>query len=101
MVVVIVTHPAPALADHDLRALLESTVPAYREVPGLRRKYFIGNGETAGGVYEWEDRAAAERWFDESWRKRMRERLGFEPRVEYFAAPACVDNVRGESFIDS
>jgi hypothetical protein len=100
MVVVIVTHRAPKLEPGALRALLEATAPSYREVPGLRRKYFIGNGETAGGVYEWEDRRSAERWFDEAWRARMRDRYGIDPQVDFYEAPALVDNVTGELLLD-
>lgn len=100
MVVVIVTHRAPKLAPGALRALLEATAPSYREVPGLRRKYFIGNGETAGGVYEWMDRLSAERWFDTAWRARMRDRYGIDPQVDFYEAPALVDNVTGELLLD-
>ena len=40
----------------------ESSAPKYRNVPGLIRKYYLRaeDGRTAGGVYLWESRAAAE-----------------------------------------
>lgn len=95
MLVAIVTFPAPAEAPADPRALLEATAPAYREVAGLVRKYFIGNERAAGGVYQWRDRESAERYFDESWRVRMRERYDVEPAVEFFDAPCVVDNAEG------
>ena len=49
MVIAIVTFPAPQERLPDPRALLEATAPAYRRVPGLKRKYFIGNERNAGG----------------------------------------------------
>lgn len=96
MVIAFVTFPQPVSGDEDPRTLLAAAAPEYQAVPGLRRKYFIGDGERAGGVYEWADRAAAERYFDDAWRGRMRERYGVEPRVALFDAPCLVDNVCGE-----
>jgi hypothetical protein len=90
----IVTFPAAPV--EDARALLEAAAPAYRAVPGLRRKYFIGNAEEAGGVYEWEDRAAAERFFDDDWRARMQQRYDAVPELRMFDLPCLVDNVAEE-----
>ena len=94
MFLTIVTFPAASTADP--RALLEAAAPAYRSVPGLRRKYFIGNDEEAGGVYEWEDRASAERFFDADWRTRMEQRYGAVPALRMFELPCLVDNLAGE-----
>lgn len=92
MVIAVVLFPAPSEPLPDPRALLEATAPAYQRIPGLKRKYFIGNERSAGGVYEWCDREAAIRYFDDEWRTRMAERYGVTPNVELFAAPCVVDN---------
>ena len=44
------------------REIFTSTAPKYREIKGLIRKYYLlsENGRTAGGVYLWESRKAAE-----------------------------------------
>ena len=100
MYVAIVTFDPQASPPDDARALLESTAPAYERVPGLQRKYFIGNERAAGGVYQWSDRDSALRYYDDAWRQRIAERYGVEPRVELFSAPCLVDNVAGEIYFD-
>ena len=58
--ITLVRFPAPAgLSGEKLRAVLEDAVPRYRKIPGLHRKYFLGNDTHGGGVYEWESREAA------------------------------------------
>lgn len=95
MILTLVTFPSPATSAADSRALLEATAPAYRKIPGLRRKYFIGDGALAGGVYEWADRDSAERFYSGDWRQRMWDRYAIEPAVQFFSAPCLVDNVAG------
>lgn len=96
MYVAIVTFDPPAVPPDNPRKLLESTAPAYRQIPGLERKYFIGNERAAGGIYQWHDRDSALRYYDDAWRARMADRYGVEPTVELFRAPCLVDNVAGE-----
>ena len=70
-----------------------ASAPKYRGLPGLVRKYYLyGEDGVAGGVYLWESRAAAERVYDEAWRKMIAERYGAEPSVTYFETPVIVDN---------
>ena len=97
MIITMVTFPAPGTPIDNPRALLESTAPAYRCVPGLQRKYFVGHAKRAGGIYQWQDRASAERFHDEEWRQRLRDRYGVEPDLEYFECPCLVDNLAGET----
>ena len=73
-----------------------ASAPKYRGLPGLVRKYYLyGEDGVAGGVYLWESRAAAERVYDEAWRKMIVERYGAEPSVTYFDTPVIVDNAGG------
>ncbi len=98
----IVTFPTRAdLSGDALRALMESAVPRYQGVPALRRKYFIGGAELSGGVYEWESRAAAERFYGEDWFARMTAIYGERPCVQFFAVHALVDNEAGTASIDA
>ena len=95
--VVIVMFPADTrLEGTDLRRLLEATGPDYVNVPGLRRKYFLGGDGEAGGVYEWADRASADRFHDESWRTAIREQSGAEPDVQFYDSPAIADGINHE-----
>lgn len=75
--------------------LYESTAPKYQDIPGLIRKYFMGNGERAGGWYEWETRAQANAYFTPEWRKFIMETYGTDLTVEFFDCPCVVDNSTG------
>jgi hypothetical protein len=93
-VVAIVTHKAnTALTTEQMRDLLEQAGPAYTNIPGLRRKYFLHGDGVAGGVYEWETRAQAEAFYDEVWFSSMTARAGVRPDVVFFSSPAIADGV--------
>jgi len=99
--VAIVRFPAPAaLSGEQLRKVLEDAVPRYRVIPGLHRKYFLGNDTHGGGVYEWQDRATAQAFYDAAWFERMRTVYGAVPDIQYFDMHAVVDNDGGTSVID-
>ena len=75
----------------------ESSAPKYRNLPGLIRKYYLRaeDGRTAGGVYLWESRAAAEQVYSGEWRERVTKLYGNAPQVTYFDTPVIVDNSAG------
>jgi len=76
--------------------LYERTAPKYQKIPGLLRKYYIGEpGKRAGGAYEFETMAAAKGYFTPEWEKFMTDTYGTDLRVEYFDAPCVVDNTQG------
>ncbi len=79
--------------------LYETTAPNYREIPGLIRKYFMGNGERAGGWYEWETKAHAKAYYTPEWEKFITENYGTDLTVEYFDCPCVVDNDAGKIVI--
>lgn len=81
-------------------ALYEATAPKYQDIPGLIRKYFMGNGERAGGWYEWETKAHAEAYYTLEWEKFITENYGTDLSVEYFDCPCVVDNRAGDYVID-
>lgn len=93
MIIVVVTFPARPMDGAQAAALLRKTAPAYQAIPGLQRKYFIGNERLAGGVYQWESRAAADAYFDADWQDRMQSVYQVEPRLEYYELPCLVDNI--------
>ena len=94
VIVAIVRFPIdPQLPADEVRAMFESSAPTYQKLPGLKRKHYLRaeDGGTAGGVYLWESKAAAEAVYDEAWRERLTERYGAPPTVEYFDSPVTVD----------
>jgi hypothetical protein len=82
--------------------IFATTAPNYLEIQGLIRKYYLlsEDGETAGGVYLWESRKAAEMLYTEEWKKFILQKYGSEPSVTYFYSPVIVDNLLGEIIKD-
>src|SRR5262245_59433406 len=75
----------------------ESSAPKYRNLNGLVRKYYLRSedGRTAGGVYLWESRAAAEAVYDAEWSARVEKLYGSKPTITWFDTPVIVDNAAG------
>jgi hypothetical protein len=100
VVVTLVRFPAPPAGSpataQDPASLFASTAPRYLGIAGLRRKVFLAAADgSGGGIYEWESRAHAERWFTPEWFTRMHETYGATPALEWFEAPCIVDAARG------
>ena len=74
-------------------ATFAASAPSYQNIAGLTRKHYLlgDDGRTAGGVYLWESREAAEALYDDEWKARVTARYGAAPVVEYFASPVTVD----------
>jgi hypothetical protein len=93
MIVAIVQFPLPTpMSRADAADWFESGASVYQQIPGLQRKHFLlgDDGATAGGVYLWETRDAADSFYNDTWRARLAGKYG-EPTVEYFESPVTVD----------
>jgi len=67
--------------------------PDFRGVPGLIRKQFIyAEDGWAGGVYLWETRAAAEKYYAGPWLDGIQERDGMDPQGRWFETACVTDN---------
>ena len=88
---------ASALTLAEATRRFESSAPKYQNLAGLIRKYYIRSedGRTAGGVYLWESRQAAERVYDGEWRERVAKLYGAKPEITWFDTPVVVDNLAG------
>jgi hypothetical protein len=93
--------PQPLTVDK-AQAVFAETAPKYREVNGLVRKYYLlsEDGATAGGVYLWQSREAAEQLYTEDWQAFIKQKYGTPPSVTYFASPVIVDNLVGRIIMD-
>jgi len=94
MIVAIVRFPVPGgLTPEAARDAFRASAPSYQNLPGLHRKYYLRthDGAGAGGVYLWESRAAAEAVYTDEWRRRLTERYGAAPEVEYLDCPVIVE----------
>lgn len=85
--------PTPITLEEAARTF-ESSAPKYQNLPGLLRKYYIRaeDGRSAGGVYLWESRAAADAVYNGEWRERVAKLYGSQPQVEFLDCPVVVDN---------
>jgi hypothetical protein len=93
--VTFVPHRKEAMSAAARLELYERTAPKYQKIPGLLRKYYIGEpGKRAGGAYEFETMAAAKAYFTPAWEQFMIVNYGSDLRVEYFDAPCVVDNTQ-------
>ena len=86
----IVQVPAPWWAPHFLiRSRFEASLPRYRAVPGLLRKFYILSPDgQLGGIYLWESRAAADAFYDDAWHADIQERYGQPANLLVFDSPA-------------
>jgi hypothetical protein len=89
--------PQPLTVD-EAKAIFESTAPRYQSQPGLIRKYYVlsEDGRTAGGVYLWQSRQAADALYDDAWRAFVTAKYGAPPQVVYMESPVIVDNTTGQ-----
>jgi hypothetical protein len=93
--------PQP-MAKDKAKDVFAGTAPKYREVKGLIRKYYLlsEDGATAGGVYLWISREAAERLYTDDWKTFIMQKYGTMPSVTYFDSPVIVDNLVGKIIMD-
>ena len=104
MITAIVRFKLPASVDAAKAAeLFRGSPPKYQGMKGLVRKYYLFDAEsrTGGGCYLWESRDAAERVYNDEWRKMITERYGSAPEISFFETPVIVDNTLGKTILDA
>jgi hypothetical protein len=79
-----------------------STAPIYRNLAakGLIRKDYINGDAGTGGVYLWDNRAAAEAWFTQARIAELTERFGARPRLTWYDTHVTVDNLADETRVN-
>ena len=98
MITAIVLYDLPeTIGLEECRAHFTKIAPDFLKIPGFVRKQFIclKEGGTAGGVYMWESRAAAEAFYTGPWADGIKERYGNAPRITYFETVALADGLTG------
>jgi len=88
----------PEISREDCEKHFHGIAPGFRSVPGLHRKNFIcADDGWAGGVYLWENREDAEKFYTGPWRDGIRSRYHMDPVIKYFDTFAITDNVVTEA----
>lgn len=71
-----------------LRRAFKKAIPQYQALDGLEFKSFsigrLDQGKHFGGIYLWENRAKAEKWFSPAWFQRVRDLRKTEGNVSYY-----------------
>ena len=73
---------------------LEQVVNIFKQVPGLKQKYFIADPRTgeAGGIYIFESQEALDNYLQSDvWRNVVLANVKEEPRIETFVVIAATD----------
>ena len=103
-VAVVVTFPPfPGVDRAQLEAAMVKSVPIYKNLPKLIRKYFIISDDLGyGGIYLWEDRAAAEAWYTDSivWHNGVSKLTGRRAEISFLDVPFVIDNQRLQGIDD-
>jgi len=85
------------MTHEDVVANCERTATSWRANPDLIRKNYLVDvrNRIAGGVYLWKEKAHAEKWHGEEFRKMIKEMYGSEPKSQFFDTPIVVHNAAG------
>lgn len=85
--------PLPLSID-EAHILFTQAASNFYYVPGLIQKYFLlsDDGKTAGGVYLWNCRKNAERFYGDGFSQSIAASFGTEPTIAYFESSVSVDN---------
>ncbi len=97
-VVTVVQVPSPWYAPRFVIASkMRSTIAQYQQINGLAFKTysFARDSGDFGGIYFWQDKAAAQAWFTPEWFARVQKERGSAGNVRYFEAPVSIDNTPG------
>ena len=102
MIIALVQIPLPGpKRDHDLvTAQSVEATRIFKDVKGLRRKYFLNSEAGGGGVYEFDTHANARAWFNDGWADWMEGRFGVRPTLTLFDTPVVLDNEAEEVRVD-
>jgi hypothetical protein len=87
--VIVKVKAPPQFTDELLRQGFLKAVPIYQAIDGLEFKAFSINQTNGikffGGVYLWENKEKADKWFTSQWTEKAKQTYGSEPIVERFA----------------
>jgi Putative mono-oxygenase ydhR len=96
MITVLVQFKLPTkLTPEQAEQRFSAIADQFTKIPGLVRKYFLlsDDGQTAGGVYLWETRSHAQRFYTDDFRQMILERYGSAPTITYFESPVIVEGL--------
>jgi hypothetical protein len=96
MITIITRFAVPAKVNSsEIRDAFAQAASVFRNVPHLLRKRFLlsPDGRTAGGIYLWDDEAAARTFMQQRVAPMIRDTFRVEPTIEFYDSPVIVENV--------
>ncbi|RVU36006.1 hypothetical protein EOI86_12225 [Hwanghaeella grinnelliae] len=103
MIIAVVQIPleGPKRPRDDVVAIsLKSADEIFRNVKGLRQKFYLNGDQGGGGIYFFETREDAEAWFHDGWADWMESRFGARPTLALYDNHVVLDNGAGEVRVD-
>ena len=100
---IVICHFAlPAPTEEQFIEIAKQSAPKFRKLGsrGLISKDYVRNEHGAGGLYVWENRAAAQAWFTEDKLKEYTAIFGARPTLTWYDANLSVDNKAGETRVN-
>ena len=78
----------------DLVNTIKATAHTYQGIPGLVRKYYgiSEDGRSIVGIYLWESRAAADKFYTADWVAMVTKRWGAPPMRQEWFTPMVVES---------
>lgn len=99
MLIEVITFKLPdGMTREQLLSNYRDTTVKWSNVTELASKSYLYDEDArlGGGVYQWHDEEAADRWHGDDWRESVKELYGDYPEVRRFDVPIVVDNGREE-----
>ncbi len=69
-----------------------TTIEKFSKVDGLLKKYFLNGEAGGGGVYIWESKEAADKWYTKAWEEANVKRFGVKPILTCYDNYVFLDN---------
>ena len=93
MIVARVLFPVKVADKEEFVKKMAATTPKYEGMEGLTRKYYVmtEDNQHAGGIYLWENQAAADAAYSEEWKAYMTEKYDHPPHIEFYEMPITMD----------
>ena len=100
--IVIVQFPLPKRTEEQAITGGTGTAPTYRDLAGkgLIRKDYLNGDSGTGGVYLWENRAAAEAWFTAKRVEILTKKFSAKPTLTWYDTHVTVDNLANETRVN-
>ncbi len=91
-VIAVVTYGLPQGTDRQTAVqMFRDSIPRYMATDGLLRKNVLYRDGLGGGVYLWENQAAADAAYSAEWKAYMTEKYDHPPSIEFYEMPITMD----------